>query len=196
MRPVLMRGLLALAGVAWAGGLVLGVQQLARYEAGAGAARPALERWPAEGPARHEGGFTIAVFVHPECPCSAATVSALDKIMARAGGKVKGYVFGVMPEGAPADWKSSGLLATARGIPGLSVVDDEKGALARRFGAMTSGQVVMYDASGARVFSGGITEGRGHEGPNAGAATVEALLKGRGGKAPDTPVFGCSLLGE
>ena len=42
----------------------------------------------------------------------------------------------------------------------------------------TSGQVVVYDAKGALLFSGGITAARGHMGDNAGRDRITALLRG------------------
>ena len=49
---------------------------------------------------------------------------------------------------------------------------DDDGAEARRFGAETSGQTLLYDARGALAFSGGITGARGHAGDNAGRASL------------------------
>jgi hypothetical protein len=197
MRKSLTGSFLALVGLAWAGGLVLGLHRVETYESAAAPAKLSVDRWPVEAPPRNADGFTVAVFVHPECPCSQATMSALDKLMAHAGeGNVKAFVFAVMPDGAPDDWKTSVLLAQAKAIAGVQVIEDDKGKLARAFGALTSGQTALYDRAGVRVFCGGITDGRGHDGPNAGATAVAAILNGREISAPPTPGFGCSLLSE
>ena len=45
-------------------------------------------------------------------------------------------------------------------------------------GATTSGHVLLYDAGGVLRFAGGITDGRGHEGDNAGLDAALALLRG------------------
>jgi hypothetical protein len=70
---------------------------------------------------------------------------------------------------------------------------DKDGKNAVAFGASTSGDVRVYDTSGALRFSGGITDGRGHEGDNTGLDSVLDLV--RVGKSPvsATPVYGCSL---
>jgi hypothetical protein len=70
---------------------------------------------------------------------------------------------------------------------------DEGGAEARRFGAATSGQALLYDAAGRLVFSGGITPARGHSGDSAGRDAIIRWVER--GTAPQKSafVFGCSL---
>jgi hypothetical protein len=82
---------------------------------------------------------------------------------------------------------------TASRLPGATVLRDDEGIEARRFGAMTSGQTLLYDGGGRLVFSGGITGARGHAGENAGRNAVIALLNGRPAGQDETWVFGCSL---
>ena len=64
--------------------------------------------------------------------------------------------------------------------------------MAALLGARTSGHVVAYDPAGSRVFSGGITASRGHEGDSAGH---ESLVAGITAAAPRSyaSVFGCTL---
>lgn len=64
---------------------------------------------------------------------------------------------------------------------------------AARFGAKTSGDVVVYDAGGRLQFHGGITATRGHVGPNRGHELVADLIHGRVAGSFATPVFGCAL---
>ncbi len=70
---------------------------------------------------------------------------------------------------------------------------DRDGRDARLFDAHTSGQALLYDASGRLVFKGGITASRGGYGQNAGADAILALTAGVVPKRSLTPVFGCSL---
>jgi hypothetical protein len=67
---------------------------------------------------------------------------------------------------------------------------------ARRFGASTSGQTLLYNMAGRLVFNGGITIARGHSGSNDGRDAVVALLSGLVPMHTITPVFGCSLVTE
>ncbi len=60
---------------------------------------------------------------------------------------------------------------------------DDDGAEAKRFGAETSGQTLLYDERGTLAFSGGITGSRGHAGDNAGRASLLALINRRAGRS-------------
>jgi hypothetical protein len=83
-------------------------------------------------------------------------------------------------------------------VAAISNVDlrvDDGGAIARSFGALTSGEVLLYDARGALRFAGGITAARGHEGDSEGRDALEASIRGATGQAR-AAVFGCSLFGE
>ena len=94
-----------------------------------------------------------------------------------------------MPEG----WEKSDLWNAAVALPDTTVVRDDDGREAERFGAVTSGQTLLYDAQGTLLFSGGITGARGHAGDNAGRASLVALLNRVPGAHSATDVFGCSL---
>jgi len=76
----------------------------------------------------------------------------------------------------------------------VQVMRDDDGVEAARFGAATSGQVILYDRDGGLLFTGGITASRGHAGDNDGRNAIVSLL-GRGRETRhSSPVFGCSLL--
>ncbi len=64
---------------------------------------------------------------------------------------------------------------------------------ATRFGAKTSGDVVVYDAGGRLQFHGGITAIRGHVGPSRGHDLVSDLIHGKVSGSYTAPVFGCAL---
>jgi hypothetical protein len=133
------------------------------------------------------------MLAHPQCPCTRASLRELELLMAKLNGCLTAKVLFYQPENAPADWASSDLWETASRIPGVSAAWDRAGAEARRFGGATSGHVVVYDAGGRLIFSGGITPSRGHSGHNAGrSAIVSALLHGASERT-SSPVFGCSL---
>jgi hypothetical protein len=135
---------------------------------------------------------TVLLFLHPRCPCSAATLAECRRLLA-ADRLVAVSVLFRTPDGVEdacvqgANWRA------ARAIPGLQCLVDRGGAEARRFGALASGHVVAYAADGALLFQGGITNSRGHVGLSFG---TEVIL---GGTAPATktplqaPVFGCPL---
>ena len=82
---------------------------------------------------------------------------------------------------------------SAAAIPNVTVVRDDDGLEARRFGAATSGQSLLYDVNGRLLFSGGITGSRGHSGDNAGRTAMLALLQHAPPGRDSAFVFGCSL---
>jgi hypothetical protein len=73
------------------------------------------------------------------------------------------------------------------------VLDDEGGDQARIFGAATSGHVLLYRADGCLLFSGGITDSRGHAGASVGFGSIVSLLTGDTPAQTAPPVFGCPL---
>jgi hypothetical protein len=135
--------------------------------------------------------------VHPQCACTSATLAELARVVARAPGETRVYVLAVIPKApADSDWQHSSLLARAREIPGVQVVNDIDGVEARRFGGQTSGYTSVYSADGQLLFCGGITASRGHEGDNPGEDAVIQAVSGQHPGLRQTPVFGCSLFAD
>lgn len=120
----------------------------------------------------------------------------LALIMAKARGQVQTRVWFYRPAGTPENWAHTDLWRSAAEIPGVSVAGDEGGAEAARFHASVSGQTLLYEGDGRRLFNGGITGARGHSGDNAGRSAVLALVQGETHQAVETPVFGCVLAGS
>jgi len=181
----------------WAVAIVLGGLRFLRFESAAGAPANAPSNWPAgTSIARKAGQPTLVILAHPKCPCTRATVGELAKLMTDCQGKVSATVLVVRPPGMPADWEKTDLWFSAAAIPGVWVVVDDEGREAQRFGAATSGQALLYSPDGTLLFSGGITESRGHSGDNAGRSAITSLeLQGTTTlpHAAHTPVYGCPL---
>ena len=78
-------------------------------------------------------------------------------------------------------------------VPGITIWHDGGGSLARRFGVLTSGHVLLYDSSGRLIYSGGITASRGHRGDNFGRSALLAAILGAPPSRGSNPVFGCPL---
>jgi hypothetical protein len=114
------------------------------------------------------GVFRLLVFLHPQCPCSRATIEELDRIVARTGARAAVRVWVLADPDRPEAWTKSGSWWAACAIPGVEVIADVRGEVARAFGATTSGTTLCYAPDGKRLFAGGITGARGHAGDNAG----------------------------
>jgi hypothetical protein len=180
--------------VLWLFVIVAGVRYLWGYESTPGVAASAPDRWPAGSRIRPAADRpTLVMLAHPQCPCTRSSIAELSRLMTQAQGRVTAYVLFVKPPDFSGGWERTDLWASAAAIPGVTVVRDDDGVEAARFGAATSGQTVLYDAAGRLIFSGGITAARGHEGDNAGRAAVVSLLVNDESERKETPVYGCPL---
>lgn len=175
----------------WMIAISAGMASLARHSALASQDAPGPTRWPAGSALdREPGRGTLLCFVHPRCPCTRATLRELERVVSRSPRAAVRVVFRDDPGGdvaAAATWEM------AARVPGARRVRDPGGVEARRFGATTSGLVLLFDAGGALRFRGGVTPGRGHEGESEGAAGLRAALRGREGPVGWSRVFGCGL---
>jgi hypothetical protein len=196
MRPVQRTIVYGVVASAWVLAVGAGLAKLWVYEGTPGAGARAPRVWAAEAGFKGELRMPeLVVLIHPHCPCSRATIGELAKLMARCSGRLHATVVVVRPAGVEAGWERSDLWLSAAAIPGVSVMADEGGREAQRFGGATSGQALLYGASGQLLFAGGITESRGHSGDNAGSSAIDALVFAGGvvGEAAHTPVYGCPL---
>lgn len=192
---------IAIAVALWLPTVCYGVGILWTYASTPGhPAEPPLQ-WPANASvSRGNGHATLLMFAHPQCPCTRASLSELAVLMAQTHGQVEADVFFYIPAGESSGWAKTDLWQAASAIPGVRAFTDPKAAAAQQFGVFTSGQALLYEATGRLLFKGGITALRGHPGDNAGRSAVTALVQGQLPPANAlpvvTPVFGCSLIGE
>src|SRR5688572_21243252 len=185
-----------LGAIVWLGAVLAGVGVLWAYKSTPGQAGAAPPAWPeASSLDRDAARPTLIMLAHPKCPCTRASLDELSVVMSRFHTQVRAYVLFVRPDGVEPGWEETYSLARARDIPGVTVVVDDAGREAARFGASVSGQTVLYDQGGRLLFDGGITGARGHAGANPGRSRVVSLLASRqpGRAAPTSPVFGCRL---
>jgi hypothetical protein len=174
-----------LLGAAWSRGTAEG-------ERGAAPAR-----WPSDtGLVLAADRPTVVLFAHPRCPCTHATLSELARALASVESvesveppHVQVRLF--LPEGTDPTWAHTGLWSRAEELLRADVDVDAGGAEAARFDARTSGLVLAYAPDGRRLFAGGVTAARGHEGNNAGRDALVAAL--RDDVAARAAVYGCAL---
>lgn len=175
---------------AWALSIAAGLVGLQRHAAVAATPSRAAPRWPdgAETP-RDPTRPTLLVFVHPGCPCTRATLRQLERLLAHHAGEAAVRV--LLRDDGDGDPSRTTAGALASRLPGAVLARDPGGREARRFGAGTSGEVMLYARDGARAFRGGVTPGRGHEGDSEGGAALEAALGGATSR--EARVYGCDL---
>lgn len=183
--------------LAWAAVVAIGLRTLFAYETTPGQVGRIPETWPGGAKVKlAEKTDTLLMFVHPRCPCTAASVEELAQIMAQLPGRLRSYVLLWSPPNSGAAWSSAEIAQSAAQIPGVVVLPDPGGAQASAFGAKTSGYVLLFDPQGRRLFRGGITGMRGHVGDNLGSNAVVSLVRGESRAPKSSQVFGCSLLAD
>jgi hypothetical protein len=169
--------------VMWCALVAIGAGTLYAYEGTTGDRGASPATWPTASALPH-AGITVAMFVHPECPCTRASIAELSTVIA----STQPATLVIVVEGDPAS-----LGDRLDRLRGARVVVDVGGVEAARFGAKTSGHVVAYDARGSLAFAGGITPARGHVGDNIGRQSLERVLAGRSATDPTHAVLGCAL---
>jgi hypothetical protein len=180
--------------VIWLCAIGVGLRFVLAYENSPGTVGGVPKTWPVGSRVRHTQDLpTLVMMVHPHCPCSRASVSELSLLLAQVHGRVNANVLFVRPKGVPENWEIAELWASVARMPGVKLNVDNDGVEAHRFGSITSGQVMLYNAQGKLLFSGGITASRGHSGDNDGRTAIVALLTQGHAATDETPVFGCQL---
>lgn len=178
----------------WIGAIVAGMTLVIDHEVAPGPSAAAVSDWPADTKlTRAAGRPTLVVFAHPMCPCTRPSLNNFREALARAGSAAAVTVV-LMNAAAGEDWSDAPIARDAGTIPGVAIVADPGSVEARRFGVETSGHTLLYDADGRRLFSGGLTASRGHEGGSEGFDRLVGLLQGRAVTPATTPVFGCGLM--
>lgn len=134
----------------------------------------------------------LLMFVHPRCPCSRASLGELEELISRAPEAGEVCVVFYKPVGEPDEWAKSGLYKEAQRL-GWQTRFDPGGAMAERFGATTSGHVLIYDTKHRLSYSGGVTASRGHWGDSESKATALKSLQQSLPGISTRPVYGCPL---
>ena len=184
-----------LASFVWIAAVGFGFKYLLDYSVQAGTPASAPQQWPRDSriPAP-QGHYVLVMTIHPHCPCSRASVTELNNLLALLrNDNVKGYVLVVKPAEFPDEWIRTESYRNAESIPGISVLLDVDGVESGRLGAATSGQVLLYDPEGQLAFAGGLTPDRGHLGDSPGRQRILSLVKTGTADAKQSLVFGCSL---
>lgn len=188
------RGWRVFAASLWLVMIAIGMVVVARHGALAGADSVSPSRWPAHSAlVRDPSRPTLLCFVHPRCPCTRATIRELERIVSHSPPAAVRIVFRDDPEG---DVTSAETWSMAARIPNALRVRDPGGGEARRFGAATSGLVMLFGADGSLRFRGGVTRSRGHEGESVGGVALGRALRGDRGAARWARVFGCGLMDQ
>ncbi|MBC7537712.1 MAG: hypothetical protein H7281_02735 [Bacteriovorax sp.] len=153
--------------------------------------------WPHNIPLeRDRSVYNLVLFAHPKCECTHASLIELEKLLIETKKKMKVVIFFYHPKGTEPGWTSGDSKDLSLKLKMTEVYDDRGGEIARRFGAMTSGQVMVYNPDGKLVFAGGITESRGHIGSNPGTRSIASVVTKGVPIISNQNTFGCLLFSE
>ena len=183
-------------GALWLLSIGAGARAVWDYQTTPGAAAEAPAEWPRTTLVTLTPGRpTLVLAAHPQCPCTRATLSELARLVDRLQGHLSVHVLVYKPSEFPEAWARTDVWEAAERIPGVTVHVDVDGTEAARFGAVTSGQVLLYDAAGRQRFRGGLTNARGHVGESVAHRRIAEVVEGRDVADMTTRVFGCALAG-
>lgn len=178
----------------WCGLIIWRLCSLIQFDTTPGARGRPLAEWPATTslpldvrPSR----FTLLLFLHARCSCSHASLHELEQLLGPGSERVSPHIIVADPAGGGSP--SGALWEQARALPGAVLHWDHAGIEAQRFGALTSGDVLLWDAQGRLLYRGGITPARGHIGDSPGPRAIRAFLQSDRTPAQDAPVFGCPI---
>lgn len=189
---------LVVSSAIWLACVCAGFHAMLAYGGRPGPASTVGPTWPAAtGLKLSESPYTLVLFLHPQCPCSNATLNELAVLLAKCP-QIRAQVLFIRPNVFQPGWEKTHLWTTVESLPGATAQVDPEGKESTVFSAQTSGECALYDRTGRLRFKGGITGSRGHEGDNRGLSIIEEIVQ-RGGTTagePITPAFGCPLTGK
>src|SRR5690349_3700506 len=95
-------------GIIWLTAATVGLAVALNYENTAGRTGETPRHWPAEtSVALDSKRDTLLMFVHPQCPCTRASLEELNRLLARCQGQVITHVLFFKPGHSPGDWTST-----------------------------------------------------------------------------------------
>ena len=170
--------------IPWVASVVYGGAKLELFAATPGAAPNGASRVAGQ-------RFHLYVFLHPLCGCSTASIDELHRIVEKTHGRLE--VTAIIDCAGIRTEEAAPMVRALTGAGGIAVEVDPDGTKTAGFGAKTSGQTLLYNASGTLAFSGGVTAGRAHEGDNAGETAIVEIVGGNVPSTRQSPAFGCAL---
>lgn len=189
----------------WIIAIGIGSYSMMAYEFRPGAPASELPAWPGDSCLLLDTSrWNLVLTAHPHCSCTKASLSELAQIVHKHGSHLSIHVLFVKPAGTPENWEKSSTWQEAEALAQseagplfetrVHVVSDRAGQEAERFGAATSGQVLLFDSQGRLRFSGGLTLARGIAGNGPARRQILAVLDGEISQPlASTPVFGCPV---
>lgn len=138
----------------------------------------------------------LLLFVHPKCSCSVASLTEFSKLARAIGAKAVVRIIFSQPKGMKDQVENSDLWKQAKDYSGIDLIADREGGEQFIFGVKTSGETILFDENGKKIFHGGITPSRGHEGDSKGQDYILSWFKGLRKERNTASVYGCGIEGN
>jgi len=185
----------------WCTGLAIGFTLLVDHGAKPSLQFPSPQHWPSDVEIQRATNVsTLLFFVHPQCPCTFASLAELERLIAQSDSSLQTVLILNCPIENLHEWMQTLVANRAKGIPGARIFVDSDGKLSAKFKASVSGQCLLYSPNGQLLFQGGLTASRGHEGDNFGQTLLIHMLADNEPKDLENlepqvvPVYGCELI--
>lgn len=175
--------------------VIAGIMSLVVYSSSPGRSSRVGRFWPTgTSIKREQHQASLVLFLHPHCACSHASLNELARLLAECQTAVTVQTVLYCPAGKQEQWVYTNLSQHARRLSDVPPIIDHNGREAQQFGVTTSGHVLLFSPAGERIYSGGLTSSRSHEGNNRGRQAITRLLNGIPTNNSEYPVFGCEIL--
>jgi hypothetical protein len=138
----------------------------------------------------------VMLFLHPKCSCSFASLTEFSNLLSVMKNKADLEVIFAKPAGMSEATLQGELWNEALKLSGVKVSVDELGVEHKKFGVSTSGEMLLFNEQGEKVFHGGLTPSRGHVGLSKGQIFVKEWFGGNKNKREVANVYGCGLEGK
>lgn len=143
-----------------------------------------------------EKQWLLSMGIHPQCPCTRASLAELERLMVHLDRLVHTRVYVFKPSETDSSWLETPLMKKLYGVAGVEILLDQDGQIANQLGILTSGGVMLFDREGQLKFRGGLTSSRGHEGDSLGTQAIRELVYGRNPLQHHAPVYGCKIIAK
>lgn len=179
---------------AWLAIIAAGSYILMKYEYTPSGRNSSIMRLPVDTKLKLSEPLSLVMFLHPDCPCSAASLRNLIQLQKMTQDRYALHLFFYKPSEFPDSWVKTSLWETAHTLKSARIYVDIAAVEARRFNAVTSGETFMLANDGTLLFTGGLTRGRGVDGKNPGLAYLSQPVNRLQKTIVKQPIFGCSLI--
>ena len=188
---------LSVASFLWSAIVAWGFFYVLEYESTPAEPIVPATTWPSSSSLLPEPNrLNLILAAHPRCPCTRATIDEFAELMAQQPHRIVAHVLVFKPSSSESGWERTAIWHRIATIRGTRIRIDDDGVEAKRFGLVTSGHALLYDEKGRLLFSGGLTNARGHAGDSVGRNVLMAILNDTAPEQTTTPVYGCSLFGK